>query len=67
MPKHLLSFVELHLDTYLNNAMQAVFLHPDANYVIDYDRSRHSEGSNFIVSNYADTITNFFIIIILFS
>jgi hypothetical protein len=47
VPNHLLSFVELHLDTYLNNAMQAVFLQPDANYVIDYDRSRRSEGDNF--------------------
>ncbi len=46
VPKHLLGFVELHLDTFLNNAMQAVFLRPDVDYVVDFDRSRQSADLN---------------------
>ncbi len=46
VPKHLLGFVELHLDTFLNNAMQAVFLRPDVHYVVDFDRSRQSADLN---------------------
>ena len=65
VPRHLLNFVELHLDTYLNNAMQAVFLQPDANYVIDYDRSRHSEGKKIQTANLF-YIENFLLRVIFF-
>lgn len=43
---HLLPFVDRHLDTWLNNALRALELRPDEEYVIDQDRTDSSPDFN---------------------
>ena len=50
IPKHLIPFVDLHLNSYISNAFQAVFLQPDIDYVVDFDRSRRSADLNPLVT-----------------
>jgi hypothetical protein len=40
IPEHLLSFVDRHIDTLLDNAYRALQLRPDEDYVVDQDRAR---------------------------
>lgn len=42
VPKHLLPFVDRHINTWLSNAFQALYLQPGEHYVVDQDRSRTS-------------------------
>jgi preprotein translocase subunit SecA len=46
IPSHLLSFVDRHLDTWLENALLAQYLKPDVDYVIDQDRTDTSPDLN---------------------
>ncbi|XP_057378899.1 uncharacterized protein LOC130700927 [Daphnia carinata] len=39
LPEHLMSFVDRHLDSWLDNAMQALELKRDEDYVVDQDRT----------------------------
>ncbi|XP_045032570.1 uncharacterized protein LOC116927885 isoform X2 [Daphnia magna] len=46
IPTHLMSFVELHIDTWINNAMKALELQRDEDYVVDQDRTDTSPDLN---------------------
>ncbi|KAI9563734.1 hypothetical protein GHT06_011198 [Daphnia sinensis] len=46
LPEHLMSFVDRHLDTWLDNAMQALELRRDEDYVVDQDRTDASPDLN---------------------
>ncbi|KAI9551247.1 hypothetical protein GHT06_006398 [Daphnia sinensis] len=46
IPEHLMPFVDLHLDTWLNNAMQALELKRDEDYVVDQDRTDTNPNLN---------------------
>ncbi|XP_045023302.1 uncharacterized protein LOC123467404 [Daphnia magna] len=46
IPTHLMSFVELHVDTWINNAMKALELQRDEDYVVDQDRTDTSPDLN---------------------
>ncbi|XP_059352805.1 LOW QUALITY PROTEIN: uncharacterized protein LOC130700691 [Daphnia carinata] len=46
IPTHLMPFVELHVDTLLDNAMKALELQRDEDYVVDQDRTDNSPDLN---------------------
>ncbi|EFX76442.1 hypothetical protein DAPPUDRAFT_55061, partial [Daphnia pulex] len=46
IPSHLLSFVDRHLDTWLENALFAMYLKPEVDYVVDQDRTDKSTDLN---------------------
>lgn len=50
IPSHLHSFVELHLDSFLENAIVAKNLHHDVHYVVDVDRNQQSLDLNPLVT-----------------
>ena len=46
LPKHLFSFVDQHLDSWLSSAVQAMLLKPEQHYVVDKARSSSSNDFN---------------------